>query len=153
MTDYFKRLFSFNNWANKEVLDCLVINKTEDEKIIRLMSHIAHAQGNWYKRIVNQQNDAMVWGIISVEEIAHQLEQNGKHWLDYLNRLQENDFRRSIHYRNLQGMPFTNDIQDILAHVVNHSTYHRGQIILSIRNAGYTPPVTDYIQYARLFPN
>jgi uncharacterized damage-inducible protein DinB len=152
MTDYFKRLFSFNNWANKEVLACLIANHIEDEKIIRLMSHIAHAQGNWYKRIVNQQNDVMVWDVMSVEEMSRQLEQNGKHWLDYLNRLQESDFKRSTHYRNLQGKAFINDIQDILAHVVNHSTYHRGQIILSIRNAGYVPPVTDFIQYARLFP-
>src|SRR5215217_9440737 len=101
MTNYFKRLFSFNTWANTEILDCLVTNKISDQKIIRLMSHIAHAQGNWYKRIVNQQNDSLVWSVISIEEIADQLAHNSQHWLDYLDRLQETDFERSINYRNL----------------------------------------------------
>jgi uncharacterized damage-inducible protein DinB len=37
----------------------------------------------------------------------------------------------------------------MVRHVVNHSTYHRGQIAAFIRQFGIKPPQTDYIAFAR----
>lgn len=53
-------------------------------------------------------------------------------------------------YKNLKGDPFTDPVEDTLFHVVNHSTYHRGQIITMLREAGVTKVVsTDLIHYLR----
>jgi uncharacterized damage-inducible protein DinB len=52
-------------------------------------------------------------------------------------------------YRSLKGIESTSSLRDILTHVVNHSTYHRGQIARGIKAKGGVPPVTDFIAFAR----
>ncbi|MDO8549036.1 MAG: DinB family protein [Ignavibacteria bacterium] len=54
-----------------------------------------------------------------------------------------------IKYRNTKGDEYQNRLSDIITHVINHSSYHRGQIALLVRNAGGIPAVTDYIAYRR----
>src|SRR5258706_12162933 len=43
-----------------------------------------------------------------------------------------------LSYKNIAGQAFTNSIRDIMQHVANHGTYHRGQIISMLRQVGYT---------------
>jgi uncharacterized damage-inducible protein DinB len=53
-------------------------------------------------------------------------------------------------YKNMKGDPFEDTYEETLFHVVNHSTYHRGQIISMLREAGVTKLVsTDLIHYLR----
>lgn len=59
------------------------------------------------------------------------------------------NFPRLIRYRNSNGEQFDNSIADILTHVINHSSYHRGQIFKMLRQKGEEPINTDYITYAR----
>ena len=54
-----------------------------------------------------------------------------------------------ISYFNSKGEEFINTIRDMLFHVVNHSTYHRGQIATDSKLHGLAPLVTDYIFYKR----
>jgi uncharacterized damage-inducible protein DinB len=53
-------------------------------------------------------------------------------------------------YKNMKGEPFENTYEDTLFHVVNHGTYHRGQVITMLREAGLKQlPSTDLIHYIR----
>jgi uncharacterized damage-inducible protein DinB len=64
--------------------------------------------------------------------------------------LPDENFENGIDYTNIKGAPFSNKIMHIIAHVMNHSSYHRGQIITMLRGAGYTNPgSTDLIVYFR----
>ncbi|TNF76236.1 MAG: damage-inducible protein DinB, partial [Bacteroidetes bacterium] len=56
---------------------------------------------------------------------------------------------RRIIYENTEGRSFSNTLQDILFHIVNHSTHHRGQITMDFRKNGMDPPLLDYILYKR----
>jgi uncharacterized damage-inducible protein DinB len=49
----------------------------------------------------------------------------------------------------MAGDSYQNKIEDILIHVGNHGTYHRGQIAMLLREKGYNPVSTDYILYDR----
>lgn len=56
-----------------------------------------------------------------------------------------------IHYKNMKGLEFSQPAEDILFHVVNHGTYHRGQLITMLRQLGFEKfPVLDLIAYLRL---
>ena len=59
------------------------------------------------------------------------------------------DLDKMIHYNNTKGEASVNSVRDILFHVINHSTYHRGQIATEFRQNGLDPLVTDYIYYKR----
>jgi uncharacterized damage-inducible protein DinB len=150
MKEHLIRFFSFNNWANTAMANFLVANDIQDEEVLRLASHIAQAQRNWYFRVVGQQNDVPIWTPLAPSSIATQLAENGALWLSYLENLQESDFQTRLAYKSMAGHPFLDNLADVLTHLVNHSTYHRGQVIYLIRQLGLTPPGTDFIVFARL---
>ena len=57
---------------------------------------------------------------------------------------------RSLEYRSLAGQPATSQFWEMIAHVVNHGTYHRGQIATFLRQLGGTPAQsTDMIVFFR----
>ena len=51
----------------------------------------------------------------------------------------------------MKGEEFTNVNTAIFMHVFNHGTFHRGQVVSMMRNAGYTGQIesTDFISYER----
>ena len=52
-----------------------------------------------------------------------------------------------VSYVNLQGQPFTYPLRDVLRHLANHGTYHRGQLAHMLRELGSRAPMTDYLFY------
>ena len=152
MNNYFARLFHFNDWANQSVGNSLSDQNIADDDCIKLISHLLNAQSNWYGRITGQQQDQPTWQVLELSQVISGLEENGTAWAKYLESLDQKHFTNWIAYNNMAGQPQKNTVQDILVHVVNHATYHRGQIVRRIRELGFTPPSTDYIQYSRLFP-
>jgi len=151
MKEYLARFFAFNNWANKTLTDYILANEITNEQILAIASHLAHAQRNWYFRVIGQQNDVPLWTPLPPASIALQLSENGNLWLSHLNDLQDADLHTKLAYKNMAGDPYLDNLADILTHLVNHSTYHRGQIVHLIRALGMTPPGTDFILFARQY--
>jgi uncharacterized damage-inducible protein DinB len=54
-----------------------------------------------------------------------------------------------VSYRAPDGKAFAHPLGDLMRHVVNHSTYHRGQLATQFRQLGHTPPSTDFTRYLR----
>ena len=52
-------------------------------------------------------------------------------------------------YRDLQGRTHTTPLWQIVLHVVNHGTHHRGQVAVMIRSLGHVPPPLDLIRFYR----
>jgi uncharacterized damage-inducible protein DinB len=67
----------------------------------------------------------------------------------FLNTLTDARLEESFTYVNLKGEQSTYRFADILVHVVNHGTYHRGQLAHLLRDLGVTPPSTDYLIFRR----
>ena len=66
---------------------------------------------------------------------------------DFLAHLSEFDLDRSVTYTNLAGKQFTYSLSQLLRHLVNHQTYHRGQITTLLRQLGAAAPQTDYLVF------
>jgi len=58
-----------------------------------------------------------------------------------------------VAYRTFDGSSHEQSLGDLLRHVVNHATYHRGQLATMLRQLGRTPPATDLVRYYRLTPS
>ena len=56
---------------------------------------------------------------------------------------------RVVAYHNTKGEPFQTPVWQIVLHVVNHASYHRGQITTLLRQLGHTPAGTDLVAYYR----
>ena len=59
------------------------------------------------------------------------------------------DAGRLIDYKSFAGEPFTNTLGQIVQHVVNHGTYHRGQVATMLRQLGAQAISSDLICFYR----
>ena len=113
------------------------------------------AQNIWLKRL--QGESLTTWphqvNQDSKEGQLKGLIQSSQNILD-LTRSKDEAFLSSLYsYTNMKGEPFRDTIEDTLFHVVNHSTYHRGQIIPMLREPGFINVAgTDLIHYLRSVP-
>jgi uncharacterized damage-inducible protein DinB len=72
----------------------------------------------------------------------------GHSWLDFIEATES--FDRELIYNNYVGDPYINNVEQIMIHLVNHGTYHRGQIAILLRQKGFEPINTDFITYDRV---
>ncbi len=149
MIEYFQRLFSYDDWANREVLSLLEALKVPPLRSVKLLAHILSAEKLWYERLQLQKPTYPVWPDFSLEHCKLEANELPKLWKAYLRSIKEEGLTRLLNYKNTKGEGFSSPRQDILMHVVMHSAYHRGQIAADVRAAGFTPPYTDFIHAAR----
>lgn len=148
MQDYFKRLYLYNHWANLEVLAEFKKHSHLPAKALMLFSHIVTAQKIWYSRISGRQVDTIgLFDSYSITELENAVYESSNDWLELINT--DLDYNSIVKYTNTKGVLFENMLQDIVAHVANHATYHRAQINTVLRESGLTPVVVDYIAFAR----
>jgi uncharacterized damage-inducible protein DinB len=143
---FLTELFEYNDYANRLFLPVLMYERNIPEKAQLIFSHILNAHSLWLDRISGNEYRYGVWQLhkaIDLEEIHF------KNHNDTIELLDKEIFEQKITYTNSQGNSYENRIDEILIHVTNHSTYHRGQVATIIKQAGITPPVTDYIAYKR----
>lgn len=65
---------------------------------------------------------------------------------------EDRGLEKELAYRDRAGNPHRSTFREMLQHVVNHATYHRGQLATLLRQVGATPPSTDLIKYTRRPP-
>ena len=147
--DYFKKLFEFDFWANEKVLDSMEAVPALPEETLKKMAHILVAKTVWLARIIPGFQalsfetqmplaDCRKWNA-ELKEVVEA----------FLSQLDPEHIGGKVGYKNLKGVPFENFLTDILAHMVNHGTYHRGQIASLVNKAGGKPAATDYIGFVR----
>ncbi len=149
MKSYFLKLYEYNAWANKRVIDTLNRQQISDEKILTLMGHIVAAQYLWLHRIKGlPPAQVKLWGEYSLEKVTSMAEEVGKLWLEFVNA--NDNFNRELTYHNYVGDPYVNNVESIMIHLVNHCSYHRAQIAMLLRQKGFEPINTDFITYDRV---
>ena len=116
------------------------------EKSIQLLNHLIDAQQIWNERILKLQPSVGVWEIRPLENLKNHNENNYNKSLEILNNT---ELSQKIIYKNSKGIEFSNTVQDVIFHVINHSTYHRAQIASDLKANGIEPINTDYIFYKR----
>jgi uncharacterized damage-inducible protein DinB len=67
--------------------------------------------------------------------------------LQFLAGLTEERLRQRVDYINFHGETYGYPLSDQMRHLVNHSTYHRGQVSLQLRSLQKEPLATDYLMY------
>jgi len=149
MKEYFLKLYQYNAWSNDRVLQCLHRQKVSDEKILSVMGHVVAAQFLWLHRIKGlPPPDVKLWGQYSLAQLVPLASEAGKQWLEFV-KMTDN-FNRELTYTNYVGEAYVNNVEIIMIHLVNHSSYHRGQIAMLLRQKEFEPVNTDLITYDRV---
>ncbi len=149
MINYFKKMFQYNDWANKQLFEKLNEIKKPPGRAFELLSHIVLTEKTWFDRIKGKY-DNVFWKTLSNEDIIAQIKTNMNNWIDFINGMDEETLDLAIRYKNSKGVPCENTVKDIIAHLLNHSNYHRAQINLLLRQNNFEPILIDYIAFKRL---
>ena len=143
-----ERLFAYDAWANAESLKS-VRDAGAPAAAVRLMAHIAAAGQLWKGRLDADAEKVVVWPDWTVDECEGRLQRLAARWKEQVADLTTSDGARPVLYVNSKGESWTTSVDDILAHVLLHSSYHRGQVAYILRASGSTPPYTDYVHCIR----
>ena len=157
MKEHGIHMLQYDYWANMKLL-AHVENLSEDifhkrmnsvfPSIAETFYHIFRGQRIWIKRcipslVVNES----VTSFHDIEQAKASLSELHEIIIDSIN-LHYNQLSEVV-YQNTKGTTFKNHIDEIMHHLANHGTYHRGNIASMIRECGYNGTSTDYIQYLR----
>jgi len=145
---YFKKLFDYDYWATERLLTSLEATASPTEEAIKKMSHVLSAKEVWMGRLLGTPFHNLNQ-LMSAAEGRKLNEDQRDRMNAYLSRLDERQLSEKVAYQNLKGLPFETVLSDILAHMVNHGSYHRGQIASFIKKSSGEPAGTDYIGFVR----
>jgi len=150
LLDHHRRLFSYDDWANREVLAALTrAEALPVPKALRWLAHVLAAERLWLRRLTADPTPVVVWPDLTLDQCAAEIEELSVLWRGYFGGLTEEGLAATLSYVNSQGEPWTSRTEEVLTHVPMHSAYHRGQIAAALREAGATPATTDFIHAVR----
>lgn len=146
---HFSPLFDYNAWANLRVVDMVEgLHNATFERSLNMLSHLLRAERVWLGRIQKTPDaDLVLWETDALEVCRQVVRTNTEAWSSFLSS--SPDLTQQVHYTNSQGTPFNTELREIVSHVLNHSTHHRAQVSLLVREAGEVPLPLDYIAYVR----
>lgn len=151
----------YNHWANEKICNYL---SGIDEKahsngqsaelgvIKKIVLHIADGEQTWQARL-NGQNIPHMHNLHmedSFAAICDLVTKNSASLIEFIGQKDEGFLNANTEYVNLKGKTFTQNNAEIILHCMNHSTFHRGQIISMLRHVGYTDQsASDFIMFLR----
>jgi uncharacterized damage-inducible protein DinB len=156
--DEFRTLYAFNRWANNRLIgaarrltpaDLTRDVGTSHGSVRGTLVHILWAEWIWLqrwrgespKRVFAQDQFPDVDAIESRwRDVEHDQQ-------DFIAALTDDRLNTPLSYLNLQGQRWEYSLAHMMQHVVNHSSYHRGQLVTLLRQLGQTPPVTDFLVF------
>lgn len=152
-------LYAYNRWANRLLLDAVeqldAAAFTRDlgssfPSVRDTLAHVLAAEWVWLQRWRGTSPDGPPgWDASTLKSLRQAWRAVEEDQRAFVDGLLAEDLDRSIAYRNTAGSPFTNRLADMLRHVVNHSSYHRGQVVTMLRQLGATAVSTDLIRWYR----
>jgi uncharacterized damage-inducible protein DinB len=145
LKDVLKQLLTYNDEANRRFIEVVLVAQPAD-RVGAIFSHVLNAHQIWNARVggagstddPRQVRLAEAWAELNAENYRRSLE-----------LLQSEDVERVVEYRDTKGNSHRSRVRDSFLHVVNHSSYHRGQLALLLGQEQKAPPATDYILYVR----
>jgi uncharacterized damage-inducible protein DinB len=149
---------AYTSWATNHLLKAvagippenLVHNfNTADRNIVGTLAHVFAADRIWLDRVNGRRRPAFIEerdrDLSVLQSEWPGLHSAWRHWLENYN----NDLNEPLAYPDMQGKLHQSPAWQIILHVVNHGTHHRGQVSGFLRALGHTPPPLDLIRFYR----
>jgi uncharacterized damage-inducible protein DinB len=147
----------YHTWASRRLLDAVAQLtpeeqsrdfKTSDSSPLHTLAHVFAADRLWLTRMHGESPTKLLGpgdselGVLTTQwpVVLDGLKQ-------FLAPMTDQDVQARISYRDTRGNPWEQPLWQILLHVVNHGTHHRGQVSGFLRAMGHNPPSLDLIAF------
>ena len=157
----FVLLYEFNSWADRRTVEsCVALTDAQfvqdlGSSFPSVCDTLAHTMlvewvwlERWHNRAPDKYPDAKreFPNLVSIRARWAEIERD---LLDYVASLKPLDLERVVHHKTMAGVPQAQPLWQMLQHLVNHGTYHRGQVATMLRQLKAKPSSTDLIAFHR----
>jgi uncharacterized damage-inducible protein DinB len=153
-----RSLLLYTLWADRTILRALRPVRPEDlvretgssfPSLLATMAHILGAERVWLARFLGSTVDPFPtpYDYPDLISLLHGWEETAAGIEAFLAGLTDEQLEGQITWSNSRGESFTQPLWGPVSHLVNHSTYHRGQLVTMLRQMGYEVPSTDLVYY------
>ncbi|RYY89152.1 MAG: hypothetical protein EOO15_07000 [Chitinophagaceae bacterium] len=152
----------YNVWANDLLLQAirpLTTEKLTQEvassfpSLRQTLLHVMDAESIWWQRLQLQEKVIRPSESFAgdTEALALAIRKLDQQWLDFVHKSGEHVLTHEFIYLDWKRQQHKSVTAQMLLHVFNHNTFHRGQLVTMLRQLGETAiPATDYILWTRL---
>lgn len=159
-SDNLSRYVNYTIWANKAIADFLADKDSNliDKEIIssfgsirKTIFHIADGQYVWLSRLKGTSPTDWPSKNMKPEEAISAMMNTSTAYALQCEGKPESFWNEVITFKALDGTEYKETVANITMHLMNHSTFHRGQLITMFRQVGFEGkmPRTDLIAYLR----
>ena len=146
--EHLRELFEYNDWANRRIVAALKSNQSE--KARKIAAHLLVTEKEYFERLYGKDSTGFdFWQDLSSEDCEKLAQENAENYERILKRFDDEGRGQTADYKTSEGVAQQNTFRELLTHVLFHSSIHRGNILLQMREEGFAPPVIDYIIYLR----
>jgi len=153
----YRRWFDYEKDAHAKTMASLTAvpadkrETPEFRRAVDLMAHVLGTRWLWLERLggTTTRPLKMYPKEFPFADLPMRVSEMETAWSPYLGRLTDADLAHSVEWGAADGPRFTNTVEDILTQLFGHSTYHRGQIALLLRQIACQPPATEFIYFTR----
>jgi len=146
---YFVELAEFNEWANDIVLSWLnSINDVQWDKYVEssfnsigeTVLHIVSAESVWLERLKKVESPVWLQSTFkgTKDETTALWKNTSAGLKKFIDGFNESTMMEKLVFKRLNGDRYEMPHYQVFAHVFNHSTYHRGQLVTMLRQVGFT---------------
>lgn len=150
--------YEYNRWANARVLDA--VSKLTPEQFTRdlqsshrsvrdTLAHILAAEWIWHKRWKGVSPKALLTptDFPTVESLGARWAKVEGDYVEFINGITDESLAEVITYTNTKGEEWAYPLGQMLQHVMNHSSYHRGQVVTMLRQLGAEVTPVDLLVF------
>lgn len=148
LKNYFIELVEFNNWADQRVITWLYqitneqwnqVTKSSFASIRDTALHIVSAKKIWLEFWANTPNPVYLSSTFTGtrEQLLDIWAKASTELTSFIETYSKEDYGNEINVMKPNGEIITMEFRKTLPHMVNHSTYHRGQLVTLLRQSGF----------------
>ena len=160
MKELLKQYAVYNIWASQKIFD-IILSLPEEKQMQEMPSsfsslyktvfHMWDAENIWWQRMKLQEKIIVPSKTFSgtMQEVMKELTNQSKQWEEWVSNASDLAIEHVFQYQRLDGTQYKQPIWQMILHVMNHATYHRGQLINMLRQLGVEKlPSTDFSTWA-----
>jgi uncharacterized damage-inducible protein DinB len=158
--DDIRALYEYNAWANRRALDSAAPLTVEQftkplgssfSSVRDTLAHIWGSQWVWLERFQGRSPAALPdpGQFPDLDSLRARWDDDEESLQRFVSSITQEDLDKVISYRTMKFGEYKNPLWQSMQHMVNHSTYHRGQIATLLRQLDAKPISTDLMHYYR----
>lgn len=161
MKELLKQYAAYNIWASQRIIELLLTLPEEKQlqevpssfnSLLKTVLHMLDAESIWWQRMKLQEriNVPSEGFAGKMQDACSALLQQSKQWEEWVINATELSIDHVFQYQNTKREVFKMPVYQMVHHVFNHGTYHRGQLVNMLRQLGIEKiPQTDFAIWTR----